>query len=453
MKFTSGTKLTRSQNLMVDERSGCLEQSESVEIYPLFRDHFNINKYSRPEEEDFLTVCHVLEEIAQAAFDCNMESIKTLDSISMSTPAPAKKPLAILSKIFSRFHHLDYTVGWICALPTELAAAVAMLDERHDSLPQNPHDDTNYSLGRIGNHNIVIACLPLGVIGVTSAASVATQLQSTFPSIRFGLMVGIGGGAPSVKYDIRLGDVVVSRPSRTSGGVVQYELGMALLEDRFVRTGSLNRQPDVLIAAVSTLQARHLMGEPEFTRYLEELTVKYPKMQRTYTYQGSQHDTLFDVQSPHVGAGDTCLKCNDQCHEILREARPNLLPVVHYGLIASAINVIQDAITRVKMQKASDAICFEMEAAGLMHDFPCLVIRGICDYADSHKNKRWQPYAAATASAYAKELLSVIPSNEGVFAGSDGHGEKLDRLSVLDNRDDRKYHKVRSHGLNENLLI
>ena len=53
-----------------------------------------------------------------------------------------------------------------------------------------------------------------------------------------------------------------------------------------------------------------------------------------------------------------------------------------------------------------------MEAAGLMDSFPCLVIRGICDYADSHKNKRWQPYAAATAAAFAKELLGVINKQE-----------------------------------------
>jgi hypothetical protein len=47
-----------------------------------------------------------------------------------------------------------------------------------------------------------------------------------------------------------------------------------------------------------------------------------------------------------------------------------------------------------------------------MDSFPCLVIRGICDYADSHKNKIWQPYAAATAAAYAKELLNIIPGAE-----------------------------------------
>ena len=47
------------------------------------------------------------------------------------------------------------------------------------------------------------------------------------------------------------------------------------------------------------------------------------------------------------------------------------------------------------------------EAAGLMIDFPCLVIRGICDYADSYKNKDWQEYAAAVAAGYAKELLEI----------------------------------------------
>jgi hypothetical protein len=59
-------------------------------------------------------------------------------------------------------------------------------------------------------------------------------------------------------------------------------------------------------------------------------------------------------------------------------------------------------------------LCVEMEAAGLMDELSCLVICGICDYADSHKNKRWQPYAAATAAAYAKELLSIIPAQEVV---------------------------------------
>jgi nucleoside phosphorylase len=52
-----------------------------------------------------------------------------------------------------------------------------------------------------------------------------------------------------------------------------------------------------------------------------------------------------------------------------------------------------------------------MEAAGIMNRFPCMVIRGICDYSDSHKNKDWQGYAALTAAAYAKDLLKEIQPN------------------------------------------
>src|SRR5277367_7160376 len=91
----------------------------------------------------------------------------------------------------------DYTVGWICALPLEMAAAIALLDERHGSLSQPPADHNNYQPGRIGPHNVNIACLPAGVTGTTSAATVAAQMLSTFTSIKFGLMVGIGGGVPS----------------------------------------------------------------------------------------------------------------------------------------------------------------------------------------------------------------------------------------------------------------
>ena len=87
--------------------------------------------------------------------------------------------------------------------------------------------------------------------------------------------------------------------------------------------------------------------------------------------------------------------------------------MVHYGTIASGNQVMRSAAERDRVSVELDGVlCFEMEAAGLMNSFPCLVVRGICDYADSHKNKRWQAYAAATAAAYAKEVLSAIPPVE-----------------------------------------
>jgi hypothetical protein len=105
--------------------------------------------------------------------------------------------------------HDKYSVGWICALPIEMAVVISMQDERHDSLPQTGQDHNNYTLGRVGSHNVATACLP-GVTGVTYAVRAASQMCLTFTSLRFGLIVGIGGGVPREESDITLGGIVVS---------------------------------------------------------------------------------------------------------------------------------------------------------------------------------------------------------------------------------------------------
>lgn len=131
---------------------------------------------------------------------------------------------ATLSKVESDSTNTatQYTIGWICALPIELAAAVKMLDEEHPRLPQDPNDDNSYRFGRVGDHNVVIGCLPHGRLGLVSAASVALQIKNSFSNLRIGLMVGIGGGVPSEETDVRLGDVV-SSPTGQHGGVVTLE--------------------------------------------------------------------------------------------------------------------------------------------------------------------------------------------------------------------------------------
>src|SRR4051812_340762 len=132
----------------------------------------------------------------------------------------------------------NYTIGWICAISTELIAAQAFLDEKYEG-PEHlpPNDDNDYTLGRIGKHNVVIAVLPDGEYGIASASSVAKDMLRSFPNIRLGLMVGIGGGAPSKKHDIRLGDIVVGSPLDGNGGVFQYDFGKAIQEQSFRATG------------------------------------------------------------------------------------------------------------------------------------------------------------------------------------------------------------------------
>ena len=128
----------------------------------------------------------------------------------------------------------DYTVGWICAIATEYVAAQAFLDAKHEG-PEyvSPNDNNDYTLGKIGKHNVVIAVLPEGEYGISSAASVARDMLHSFPNVRIGLMVGIGGGAPSLKHDIRLGDIVVSAPRDGKGGVFQYDFGKTIQDQSF----------------------------------------------------------------------------------------------------------------------------------------------------------------------------------------------------------------------------
>ncbi|KAF4433367.1 Vegetative incompatibility protein HET-E-1 [Colletotrichum fructicola] len=289
----------------------------------------------------------------------------------------------------------EYTVGWVCALPLEMAAAKGMLDQIHPDLPQqDPADHNNYILGQIQGHNVVIACLPAGIYGTITAATVAKDLLRTFKSVRFGLLVGIGGGAPSRTNDIRLGDVVVSQPTGTSGGTIQYDRGKTVQDGKFQRTGSLNSPPQVLLTGLGRLQADHMTEDSKIPQYLSELVQKSPKMMRKkFSYQGSSNDCLYQAEYEHTEQDSTC----DQ--------------FIHYGIIASGNQVIKHGKTRDQMAKELGALCFEMEAAGLQ-DFPCLIVRGICDYSDSHKNKKWQEYAAATAAAFTKELLSVIRPNK-----------------------------------------
>ncbi|PVH90954.1 purine and uridine phosphorylase [Periconia macrospinosa] len=302
----------------------------------------------------------------------------------------------------------EYTVGWVCALPVEFAAAQEMLDEEHADLQHEPgdNDENMYALGSIGGHNIAIGCLPAGYIGTNSAAAVAMQMRATFKRIRFSLMVGVGGGVPSAEADVRLGDVVVSQPDKTFNGVVQYDSGKTT-PSGFGRTGALNAPPRTLLGAVAKVRANELRGRTKMREYIARLH-HITEFQRSETGP----DILFEATYDHAG-GQTC----DACLTNRQKARPprsnKKEVVVHYGTIASGNQVMKSAGQRDKVSEdLGGVLCFEMEAAGLMNSFPCLVVRGICDYADSHKNSRWQPFAAGTAAAYAKELLSVIPAAE-----------------------------------------
>jgi nucleoside phosphorylase len=477
------------------------------------------------------------------------------------------------------FEHNEYTIGWVCALPCEMMAAEVILDASHAPLPQNASDSNCYRLGRIGAHNVVIACATPSTAAAYDtadnatagpAATAAKHLLKSFPSVTCALLVGIGGGVPrpiciatytpaatdyddggnvddgpvtpattvtvgandgngifvnnggvsflgslfvgsrssSVKdvSDVRLGDVVVGEPNGKigcgGGGLVQYDYDASVQQGRFVRAFGmlLQRPPSLLLTAlrrlkkqqlhtaITTTTSRFTAGTTTTTatnnatnglaEILANIARRFPHMRATVEAPTTKlHDWLFEADYDHVrgekgnggsdtdshggldvgasGSGATATGSDGRCglcdtaRLVRRQPRsataaaaahpsgvqhpcsPTLSlqppPRVFYGRIASGKRAMRHGATRdlIGHDAGSDLLCFESAAAGLPNDFPCLVVRGVSDYADSHAGTAWRAYAALTAAAYARQLLLVLPptlpsspsARDGVAAG------------------------------------
>lgn len=311
--------------------------------------------------------------------------------------------------------HADYTVSCICPNVVELAPLEAMLDEIHESLPTS-HDQNVYTLGSIGGHHIVVAVM--SQTGSSATATVATQLLNDFPAVRFGLLVGVGGAVLGdvSDSDVQLGDVVVSQPMDILSGVVQYGLSKRAINEEIERVHQLNKPPAVLRASVQKLQAQYIRLGSQIPGHLAEMIRRYPKMQGRYSRPTTESDQFSLLSCTHQ-ANSTCQECDSQ-HTVSRSARPNHEPHVHYSTIRSATTMIKDSEVQDELRTDMHVLYMEMEAAGLLDSFACLIIRGICDHGDSHNTKKWQPYAATVAAAYMKELLMVIPAQQVLKAAS-----------------------------------
>ncbi|KAF5545174.1 ankyrin repeat [Fusarium mexicanum] len=307
-----------------------------------------------------------------------------------------------------------YTIGWICALRAELVAACELLDEELEGTVPTPAEDNNiYTLGKIRDHHVVIAAMPRGQTGLVNAAVAARDMVRTFPNVRLGFMVGIGGGVPTT-LDIRLGDVVVGSPSYQSGGLVQYDHGRAIQDNGIAIMGALNRPPLSILNAITKLSSLHDRKGHKLEEKVEKVLEKNKHLVRKgYGRPHKDTDRLYKADFVHPLGAPSCLTACPESHLVQRQPRESDADSpeaqIHYGLIASGNQLMEDATARDRLAVNENVLCFEMEAAGLANHFPCIAIRGICDYSDSHRGRTWQPYAALIAAAYAKELLLQIP--------------------------------------------
>ncbi|KAH0278781.1 purine and uridine phosphorylase, partial [Aureobasidium melanogenum] len=213
------------------------------------------------------------------------------------------------------------------------------------------------------------------------------------------------------EHDIRLGDVVVSSPQDGKGGVYQYDYGKRIQNHDFKHTGHLNQPPSAVLTAMALLVSKFERKGNQIRETIDAILGNNNRLKKKYGRPKSDHLYVSDFVHPQDDEGQGCRNfCETQPSNLIhRPPREDYEddPAVHFGLIASGNSLVKDALMRDSLA-SKGILCFEMEAAGLMNQFPCLVVRGICDYSDSHKNKQWQGYAALTAAAYTKDLLKVM---------------------------------------------
>jgi nucleoside phosphorylase len=248
--------------------------------------------------------------------------------------------------------HENYTIGWICAIPVEAQAARMMLDEQHIGVfPLPPGEENVYEAGRIGRHNVVIACLPEHKTGNFSAAGLITQMRRSFTKLRYAFMVGIGAGIPGLGLnpDIRLSDIVVAWPTDKSSGIVGYELGKETI-DGFQRRNDTSWQLDpVLQNIISKIKGQHGPSMPtDFLKHLDAFS-QSSKKRKLGQVAPSQDQNIF-AHPLRRGCKDV-LYDEEALIEIHRPARPDPeAPTIHYGIIASGDKVIKSGKHRDELR-------------------------------------------------------------------------------------------------------
>jgi nucleoside phosphorylase len=295
-----------------------------------------------------------------------------------------------------------------------------MLDEMHEGLPEAVSLVRPYVLGRVGQHNVILVPLEKPERGPGVPVHLVKEFQRTFHNIFACLVVGGGGGVPG-QADIRLGDVVVGT------GVVRYNLDWANDISHFSASGVIPVFPP-FPGVLAALRQRHEADPSEVSSIIGGLGLDYPEYARPRSM-----DRLFCPTYIHPLPETDCEGWCDDSKLLLRQARISNNTVIHYGAVASGPGIVTDTALRDSMGEMLHVLCFEQEAAYLMTTIPCLPIRGIYNYADSHKNKEWQGHAAAAAAVYATEVLNHLPVYlQGLASPQDGLDPQRELRGLLE---------------------
>ncbi|KAL3454410.1 hypothetical protein BJX65DRAFT_301051 [Aspergillus insuetus] len=305
-----------------------------------------------------------------------------------------------------------FRIAILCALPLEAAAVLPLFDctysgYRYRRLFKLPGDENTYTLGRIGDYD-------------------------SYPGIKLALILGVCGGIPVVqssayptlpaggRAEIFLGDTIVSH------GVVEYDLGTQspggfARKDTLMASHGRARQGIRSMVAMMNASRAHL--QMDLAHHLRMLQEKHHA-----TYPGLDKDVLWQPTYDHRPVGCQCsLDASDIEEALIARRRISdveaPLPALHFGIIASGDTVIKSAAYRDQLAVSEDVIGYEMELTGAWENLPCILIKGVADYADSHKSKEWQEYAAASSAACMRALLNLSPVPFGLEESGRDEGD------------------------------
>lgn len=320
----------------------------------------------------------------------------------------------------------DFEICIICALPLEASAVHALFEEakEENALGKAPGDTNTYSIGKIGNHNVVLVYMP--GMGKVPAAAVAVNLKQSFKNIKLALLVGICGGVPGKGVeDVMLGDVIVGKQ------IVHYDFGRQYENGFVMKDGpedGLGRQGPEIRGFTRKLESgKEALGK-KLSEYLGSMLKPWgPEKINSLQDILYPSDYWHVHQNPSACVGGRCKNLIDLCEGALNapcevlgcdkdeSVRPELTsrptPNIYFGSVASGDKVMRSAILRDNIARRENVIAFDMEAAGVWEYLPCILIKGVCDYSDSHKNKSWQEYAAIAAAAFTKAVLEQWTSS------------------------------------------
>ncbi|KAF3920388.1 hypothetical protein ABW20_dc0102852 [Dactylellina cionopaga] len=321
----------------------------------------------------------------------------------------------------------DIEIGIICALPLEARAVRTLLEhtnedanysDDNDGTGKTAEDTNIYTTGQIGRHKVVLVYMP--GMGKIPAAAVAANLKQSFKGLKLTVLVGICGGVPGEKKkEIALGDVIIGKQ------VAHYDFG-SQDEKGFRKKDNpedgLGRQGPEVRGFIRKLESGTESLERRTSEYLPPILKSCGVDTVDSLQDGVYPEDYWHIhQDPkNCSLGRRCQNGKEVCegalnssceeldcdnNELKWTSDPKPKPSIYFGSVASGDKVMKSATMRDKIAKEERIIAFDMEAAGLWDYLPCIVIKGVADYADSHKNKKWQGYAAATAAACAKAAL------------------------------------------------